>query len=202
MSWSLLLLVLAAFAAGVQNALAGGGSFLTFPALLVAGIDPRTANIASTIALFPGQVTTGLAGRRHVAGAKLSFRFFSRHYLPDMRWLMFGALALLFGPYAVYFRVRIAYRSVPLLLGFALVAWFIWMAENLGIYAHAWLYPTPRAGWHPVAMGKLGAWLLLMTISYAVVAALHARQVTVCSGTARSSRASCRRLISGNRGAS
>ncbi len=72
--WLLLMLLLVGFAAGVQNALAGGGSFLTFPALLLAGIDARAANITSTVALFPGQVTTGLAGRRDVAGgAGLSF---------------------------------------------------------------------------------------------------------------------------------
>jgi hypothetical protein len=62
------LLAAAAFAAGVQNALAGGGSFLTFPALLLTGLDPRAANIASTIALFPGQVATGVAGRRMATG--------------------------------------------------------------------------------------------------------------------------------------
>src|SRR3982751_1308511 len=61
--------------AGIQNALAGGGTFVTFPTLLMAGMDPRAANITSTIALFPGQVTTGWAGRSLVAGAeRLSFR--------------------------------------------------------------------------------------------------------------------------------
>lgn len=58
----------AAFAAGFQNALAGGGSFLTLPALLLTGLDSRAANVASTIALFPAQVTTGFAGRRHAGG--------------------------------------------------------------------------------------------------------------------------------------
>lgn len=64
----LFLLLLAGFTAGTQNAVAGGGSFITFPALLLIGLDARAANITSTIALFPGQVTTGLAGRRYVAG--------------------------------------------------------------------------------------------------------------------------------------
>jgi uncharacterized membrane protein YfcA len=59
---------LVSFAAGVQNALAGGGSFLTFPALLLTGLDPRAANITSAVALFPAQVATGLVGRRHATG--------------------------------------------------------------------------------------------------------------------------------------
>jgi uncharacterized membrane protein YfcA len=70
-----LLLVGAALIAGAQNALAGGGSFITFPALLLFGMGARAANITSTVALFPGQLTTGWAGRAHVSGAEgLSFR--------------------------------------------------------------------------------------------------------------------------------
>lgn len=61
-------LFLVAVWAGIQNALAGGGTFFTFPMLLLAGLDARAANITSTIALFPGQVTTAFAGRSHVTG--------------------------------------------------------------------------------------------------------------------------------------
>ena len=72
MIWALLLA--AGFWAGAQNALAGGGSFITLPTLILAGLDPRAANITSTAALFRGQVTTGLAGRSLVAGVgTLSF---------------------------------------------------------------------------------------------------------------------------------
>jgi uncharacterized protein len=70
-----LLLFVAGIFAGAQNALAGGGSFVTLGMLVVAGLDPRAANITSTIALFPGQAATGYAGRRMVAGiANLSFK--------------------------------------------------------------------------------------------------------------------------------
>jgi uncharacterized membrane protein YfcA len=65
----LALLFAAAFWAGAQNALAGGGSFITLPMLMLSGLDPRAANITSTIALFPGQLTTGWIGRGNVAGA-------------------------------------------------------------------------------------------------------------------------------------
>ena len=65
----LALLFAAAFWAGAQNALAGGGSFITLPTLMLSGLDARAANITSTIALFPGQLTTGWVGRDNVAGA-------------------------------------------------------------------------------------------------------------------------------------
>ncbi len=54
--------------AGAQNALAGGGSFVTLPALMATGLDARVANLTSTIALFPGQITTALANRHMVSG--------------------------------------------------------------------------------------------------------------------------------------
>jgi hypothetical protein len=58
------LLALAGLWAGAQNALAGGGSFVTLPALIATGLDARVANLTSTVALSPGQITTALANRR------------------------------------------------------------------------------------------------------------------------------------------
>jgi len=62
-------IIAAGFWAGLQNSLAGGGSFVTLPVLILSGMTPLAANITSTVALFPGQVTSGLAGRRLVTGA-------------------------------------------------------------------------------------------------------------------------------------
>lgn len=71
----LVILFFVAVWAGVQNALAGGGTFLTLPALMLTGMSALAANITSTVALFPGQVTSSWGGRHHVAGAGgLSFR--------------------------------------------------------------------------------------------------------------------------------
>lgn len=56
LAWALLCLV--AFLSGAVNALAGGGTFLTFPSLLLAGLDPIRANATSTIVLVPGGVTS------------------------------------------------------------------------------------------------------------------------------------------------
>ncbi len=62
---------------------------------------------------------------------------------------------------------------MPVLLGFFLVALFIWLAENVGTFAHAWSYPSQRDGWHMVSITKLGAWYLLMIISVVLVSLLH-----------------------------
>jgi len=61
--WQSLWLAFAAFLAGVLNAVAGGGSFLLFPALLGTGILPVQANATNTVALWPGQLTSIYAYR-------------------------------------------------------------------------------------------------------------------------------------------
>lgn len=62
---SYLLLIAAAFAAGIMNAVAGGGSFLTFPALIFTGVPSIIANASSTVALFPGSFASAWAYRHH-----------------------------------------------------------------------------------------------------------------------------------------
>jgi uncharacterized membrane protein YoaT (DUF817 family) len=95
--------------------------------------------------------------------------FFSHHYMPDLRLGLFAAAVLLFGRTWIHFRVWRVWRRMPLLLGFGLVAVFIWFAENIGTFAGAWLYPRQVAGWSPVGVAKLGSWFLLMLVSYVMV---------------------------------
>ena len=56
--WRYAWLVTASFLAGVINAMAGGGSFLSFPAMLGMGVAPIQANATNTVALWPGQLTS------------------------------------------------------------------------------------------------------------------------------------------------
>jgi uncharacterized membrane protein YoaT (DUF817 family) len=51
-----------------------------------------------------------------------------------------------------------------------LVASFIWFAENFGTLTKTWIYPNQMNGWVMVPFGKLSAWILLMSISYVMVA--------------------------------
>ena len=56
-------MIAAAFAAGVINSIAGGGTLITFPVLMWLGLDPKVANATSTVALWPG-LFGGLFGYR------------------------------------------------------------------------------------------------------------------------------------------
>jgi len=64
---SLVLLFLSALGAGVINSMAGGGTLLTFPSLLAAGVSPVAANATSTVALMPGSFSSGWAYRTELS---------------------------------------------------------------------------------------------------------------------------------------
>ena len=103
-----------------------------------------------------------------LAGA-IYINFFAHHWTVDIRWILFAATAAIFWRTRVHFRNWREHRWMPLLLGFGLVALFIWFAENIGTFARAWTYPGQEAGWEMVGLAKLGSWYLLMLISFILV---------------------------------
>jgi len=107
-----------------------------------------------------------------LAGA-IYINFFAHHWAPDIRLILFAVAIGLFGRSWIVFTPWRAPRSMPLLLGFFLVALFIWLAENIGTFANAWTYPDQRAGWQMVGIAKLGSWYLLMIISFVLVSLIH-----------------------------
>jgi uncharacterized membrane protein YoaT (DUF817 family) len=99
--------------------------------------------------------------------------FFTHHFIPDIRTFLFIFAGIAYGPTTVYYRPYRTFHRMPLLLGFGLVALFIWVAENIGTFANIWVYPHQRNGWHLVYFSKYGAWFLLMTISFILVSFVH-----------------------------
>lgn len=108
-----LILIVASFLAGALNAIAGGGSFLTFPALVFVGVPPIAANATSALAVFPGYLSGA-------AGFLPELRSFDRKSLLQLIGLSViggfaGALLLLVTPSTVFAAI------VPWLLLFATV---------------------------------------------------------------------------------
>jgi uncharacterized membrane protein YoaT (DUF817 family) len=131
----------------------------------------------------PGLGATG------VLAAAIYVNFFTHHFIVDMRWALFAVAGFLFRRTWIYFRVWQVWRRMPLLLGFFLVAVFIWFGENIGTFAGAWLYPHQIGGWSAVPVSKLGAWFLLMLISYVMVSVVNRPVAFVAPAAAnRSSR--------------
>ncbi|MES2309953.1 MAG: sulfite exporter TauE/SafE family protein [Verrucomicrobiota bacterium] len=114
---SLLTLFLAGLYAGTQNVLAGGGSFITFPTLLLSGLNPLSANITSTVSLFPSQIVSAFHGKKltgDVHTVKLRTLF-----LLSIFGGILGGLLLLNTPVSIFSKL------VPWLVLFATLV-FIW----------------------------------------------------------------------------
>lgn len=77
---------------GMVNSIAGGGTLLTFPALLGLGVPPVSANATSTVALWPGSLASMLGYRRELAGAE---RWALKLAVPSIAGGLLGALLLM-----------------------------------------------------------------------------------------------------------
>jgi uncharacterized protein len=100
--WRSLWLIVAAFLAGVLNAVAGGGSFLSFPALLGTGIQPVQANATNTVALWPGQITSIAAYREDI---RKNTRLLMPMSLAGLIGGTIGAIVLLNTPQTTFMRL-------------------------------------------------------------------------------------------------
>ncbi|MFZ2513136.1 MAG: DUF817 domain-containing protein [Candidatus Saccharimonadales bacterium] len=106
--------------------------------------------------------------------AAIYLNFFSHHYTYDIRWLLFGATLFLYGRTWTYYTAHTTERRMPFMVTALLSAFFVWLAENIGTFTKSWLYPNQATEWHLVSIHKLGAWLLLMLISFIMIDLLHA----------------------------
>jgi uncharacterized protein len=66
----IVLLIVAGVAAGVVNAIAGGGSLITFPSLLAVGLPPVAANVTNSLAVCPGYLSSVLGSRADLSGQR------------------------------------------------------------------------------------------------------------------------------------
>ncbi len=129
--WQFVWLVAASFLAGVMNAMAGGGSFVSFPAMMAMGVLPIAANATNTVALWPGQlasvaklrgdlrrdllptvVVTSILGG--VSGAVVLLKTKQVTFLHILPWMLLGA-SLLFGvsgPLSRWLRGRASHPQV------------------------------------------------------------------------------------------
>lgn len=136
---SALLIVAAGLLAGLMNALAGGGSFVSLPVLIAAGIPSVAANATSTVALWPGGLASAMVYRGQqrpvagmgvrlmlvvtviggAAGAVLLLSTPVRLFDKLLPWLaLVATLALAFAPrVAPWLQARIGLRRLPLLAG-------------------------------------------------------------------------------------
>ena len=102
--------------------------------------------------------------------------FFAHHFVFDLRWVLIALVVLVFWRCRVSFVTAEQRRDMPLVLAFALIGFFIWIAENISTYLGAWVYPSQHHAWTLVSLGKISSWFLLVIISFIIVADLKHRR--------------------------
>jgi uncharacterized membrane protein YfcA len=150
------LLFFAAAVGGALNAVAGGGSFLTLPALILAGVSPVVANATSTLALWPASLSSTVAYRRELRSSR--------------QWLVvLGAASVAGGLAGALLLVRTSDDAFLRLL-----PWLMLIAAATFTFGDK-LRPRPKAGaaashpfehgaaWRPGLIGVVVAQLLIAT---------------------------------------
>ncbi|MBM7579963.1 uncharacterized membrane protein YoaT (DUF817 family) [Jeotgalibacillus terrae] len=104
--------------------------------------------------------------------AAIYLNFFTHHYILDLRWILFVLVALTFYQAQLTFSVNRRHFKIPILMFFLLIGFLIWIGENIATFLGAWQYPNQHGSWELVHLGKISSWLLLMIVSFLIVANL------------------------------
>lgn len=109
--------------------------------------------------------------------------FFTKFFIPDIRNILFVVSVVLFWKTKLFFQVntqadqdickQFQLPFLPLLL---VLAFIVWLAENIATFANIWRYPSQANLWHMVGWGKLGSWYLLLSLSLVLVLAVMGKR--------------------------
>lgn len=176
MEWEVLaLLVGVAVAAGAQNAVAGGGSFLSFPALLFAGVPPIAANATNTVALWPASLSAAYAFRHDLTHERRVLVLFG---VVSLAGGLLGALLLLLTPERTFTAL------IPWLLGGATLIFAVGPSLTSRLRARDMHAPLWLASFVQLAIGIYGGYFGggIGILMLAALAALGMTQIHAMNG--------------------
>ncbi len=104
--------------------------------------------------------------------ALIYLNFFTNHYIYDFRIFLIIAVFIFFRKTKIYYVVQKKVHMMYMNISFLLVAFFIWIAENISTYLGAWKYPDQIHEWSLVSTQKITSWFLMVIISAIIVAYL------------------------------
>ena len=98
--------------------------------------------------------------------------FFTHHFMADLRWYLAACALGLYARSSVIFRPYDRDRTMPLLVAFVAIGFFIWLAENAATFFGIWRYPHQLGAWTTVHVAKWSSWSLLVIMTFTIVANL------------------------------
>lgn len=116
---------------------------------------------------FPNRVVLALVG------VLIYTNFFTNHYVTDVRWVILALLIVIFWKTKLYVRMTNRTWVFHPLVSNILLAFFIWMSEQVGTFARAWVYPNQAEQWVPVSFHMFTSWYMLLVFSFIVIALIN-----------------------------
>lgn len=159
----------------------GSWSYPEFAYSKVLGVPLYSGFMYASVASFMCQAwrrfnleITGWGNRTRamLLGMAIYFNFFTHHYLYDFRYILFALVLINFYKAKVWYTTNGKRRWMPVSLSFALIGFFIWLAENVATFFGAWKYTYQHVGWQVVSLQKIGSWTLMCMVSYIIIAEL------------------------------
>jgi uncharacterized membrane protein YoaT (DUF817 family) len=96
--------------------------------------------------------------------------FYTNVHTYDIRLILIPALFLVFYRTSVYFNTNGQIRKMPMIVSFFLIAFFVWLAENIATFLGAWKYPNQAQEWRIVSLHIMSSWFLLVIVTIILVA--------------------------------
>ncbi len=164
------------------NPAIGSWSYPEFGYLKIATVPLYSGFMYAAVGSYLSQswriMKTRLVGRVNyrastILAIAIYLNFFTNHFLHDIRWVLIALVFVVFWKAKAEFVVvdeRV--RRMPLPVAFLLIAFFIWIAENISTYLGAWKYPNQLTTWNMVSFHKITSWYLLVIISFILIANL------------------------------
>lgn len=105
-------------------------------------------------------------------GAAIYLNFFTNAFIADVRLYIALVLIVIFRRTKFSFRLHQKVYYISALLSFAIIGFFIWLAENIATFFGAWKYAYQHKGWQMVTWHKITSWSLLVIVSIIIVGEL------------------------------
>lgn len=104
--------------------------------------------------------------------------FFTNHFIYDVRYLLFVLLIIMFWKTKFYVKLTSKQYQIHPLIANGLMALFLWLAEQIGTIAQAWVYPNQIEGWKPVSFHMFTSWYMLIIFSFVIISLMYKKEIS------------------------
>ncbi len=105
-----------------------------------------------------------------ILGLLIYINFFTNHFIYDFRYIIFGLAIVTFWKTKFYVTLTSKTFQIHPLISNALLASFVFLAEQIGTFARAWVYPNQTVHWKPVSFHMYTSWYMLLIFSFVIIA--------------------------------